>query len=122
MGAFKTILALLATVFVFVWGLPAEVTSGEEEGLVSMSVGTGMVDNSSGNKPVPQGSSKCSVGCGVGIGVGCLAGVIIIGFIFVMARRHKRKLHLLWQHRKWLATQKELPDKPVPAPPLPTKN
>ncbi|KAJ2449133.1 hypothetical protein EV183_005052 [Coemansia sp. RSA 2336] len=119
MEAFKTILALLATVFVFVWGLPAE--TSDEDGLLSMSVGTGMVDNSSGNKPVPQGSSKCSVGCGVGIGVGCLAGVIIIGFIFVMARRHKRKLHLMWQHRKWLATHKDLPDKPVPAPPPPNK-
>ncbi|KAJ2350618.1 hypothetical protein IWW50_005783 [Coemansia erecta] len=116
----KTVLALLATVFVMAWGVPVE---SSDEGLLSASAGTEMVgDPAGGATPVPQSTSKCTVGCGVGIGVGCLAGVVIIAFMFIMARRHKRKIHTIWQHRRWMATQKALPDKPVPAPPPPTKN
>ncbi|KAJ2260739.1 hypothetical protein GGI01_002786 [Coemansia sp. RSA 376] len=70
---------------------------------------------------LPTGGTKCSTGCGIGIGLGCLAGVVLFTFIFVMARRHKRKMHNTWLHRKWLSRQKALPDKPVPAPPPPTK-
>ncbi|KAJ2749810.1 hypothetical protein GGI19_005464 [Coemansia pectinata] len=70
---------------------------------------------------VPTGGTKCSTGCGIGIGLGCLAGIVLFTFIFVMARRHKRKMHNTWVHRKWLSKQKALPDKPVPAPPPPTK-
>ncbi|KAI8321684.1 hypothetical protein GQ54DRAFT_297867 [Martensiomyces pterosporus] len=75
----------------------------------------------SGVKPVPTSSSKCTVGCGVGIGVGCLAGIILGAIVFITLRRHKRKLRTIWLHKRWLSRQKDLPDKPVPAPPLPLK-
>ncbi|KAJ2833725.1 hypothetical protein GGI24_000728 [Coemansia furcata] len=78
-------------------------------------------DGLGGMPELPIGGTKCSTGCGIGIGLGCLAGVVLFTFIFIMARRHKRKMHNSWLHRKWLAKQKDLPDKPVPAPPPPTK-
>ncbi|KAJ2654657.1 hypothetical protein IWW48_005970 [Coemansia sp. RSA 1200] len=93
--------------------LPTESTNGVMDG--------DMIAGSTDAK-LPTSGSKCSVGCGVGIGIGCLAGLLILGFIFVMARRHKRRLHNLWQHRRWLARQKALPDKPMPAPPPPLKH
>ncbi|KAJ2158809.1 hypothetical protein GGF46_003500 [Coemansia sp. RSA 552] len=101
------------------WGLPLL----DDDAVPSSSAGTEMVGSTgSSAEPVPQSGSKCSVGCGVGIGVGCLAGIILIGFIFVLARRHRRKLHTLWVQRRWLAaTHKKLPDKPMPPPPLPSK-
>ncbi|KAJ2779686.1 hypothetical protein H4R18_003862 [Coemansia javaensis] len=79
------------------------------------------VGGGSGAHPVPKSDSGCNVGCGVGIGVGCFAGLVLFAFIFVMARRHKRRLRTIWQQRRWLATHKDLPDKPVPAPPPPSK-
>ncbi|KAJ2803770.1 hypothetical protein H4R20_002760 [Coemansia guatemalensis] len=112
-----------------VQGRPADISGisinaeDADGGLESASAGTEMVGGP-GNEvePIPQSKSKCTVGCGVGIGVGCLAAIILIVFVFIMTRRHKRRLQTIWQHRRWLATQKELPDKPVPAPPPPTKN
>ncbi|KAI9504462.1 hypothetical protein GGI26_005577 [Coemansia sp. RSA 1358] len=86
---------------------------------------SGMMDSDmiagTSTEQVPTSGTKCSVGCGVGIGIGCLAGLVLLVFIFIMARRHKRRLHNLWLHRRWQARQKDLPDKPVPAPPPPTK-
>ncbi|KAJ2764940.1 hypothetical protein IWQ56_004291 [Coemansia nantahalensis] len=73
-----------------------------------------------GAVPIPKDRS-CSVGCGVGIGVGCLVAAVLVVFVFIMARRHKRRLRAIWQQRRWLATHKDLPDKPVPAPPPPSK-
>ncbi|PIA18585.1 hypothetical protein COEREDRAFT_79620 [Coemansia reversa NRRL 1564] len=109
--------------------MPADISGNNinavnsESILESTSGGTEMVDGPGNSaEPIPQSNSKCTVGCGVGIGVGCLAGIILIVFVFIMTRRHKRKLQTIWQHRRWLATQKELPDKPIPAPPPPTKN
>ncbi|KAJ2311260.1 hypothetical protein IWW51_006470 [Coemansia sp. RSA 2702] len=111
-------IALLAMLCV-AWGRPIE---SSEDALASASAGTEMVgDPAGGAAPVPQSASKCTVGCGVGIGVGCLAAVVLVAFIFVMARRHKRRLQTMWQHRRWMATHKDLPDKPVPAPPPPAK-
>ncbi|KAJ1903770.1 hypothetical protein LPJ81_002881 [Coemansia sp. IMI 209127] len=91
--------------------LPTESTNGTDSDLIAGSTDT----------TLPTTGSKCSVGCGIGIGIGCLAGIILFAFVFVLARRHKRKLHNLWQHRKWMARQKALPDKPMPAPPPPLK-
>ncbi|KAJ2742383.1 hypothetical protein GGI20_004524 [Coemansia sp. BCRC 34301] len=70
---------------------------------------------------VPTSGTKCSTGCGIGIGIGCLAAVVLSAFIFVMTRRHRRKMNNTQMHKKWLAKQKALPDKPVPVPPTPTK-
>ncbi|KAJ2457779.1 hypothetical protein GGF42_002477 [Coemansia sp. RSA 2424] len=70
---------------------------------------------------VPTSGARCSTGCSIGIGVGCLVAVTLSSFIFIMARRHKRKMNNTQMHNKWLAKQKALPDKPVPVPPTPTK-
>ncbi|KAJ2866013.1 hypothetical protein FB639_005055, partial [Coemansia asiatica] len=102
-----------------VLGLP--LTTTEDTGAVQ-TVGTGMSNvGSTASEGITKVKSKCSTGCGIGIGVGCLAAVILFGFLLVMARRHKRRLHHLWQYRKWQSKQKDLPDKPIPAPPPPTK-
>ncbi|KAJ2392184.1 hypothetical protein GGI23_005276 [Coemansia sp. RSA 2559] len=92
--------------------LPTESTNGTDSDLIAGST----------DAKLPTTGSKCSVGCGVGIGIGCLAGIILFAFVFILARRHKRKLHNLWQHRRWMARQKALPDKPMPAPPPPLKH
>ncbi|KAJ2722558.1 hypothetical protein H4S00_002706 [Coemansia sp. D1744] len=110
------LLVMLASMLA-VYARPIE----SDDEMESRSAGTDMMGTGTAIS-VPQSTSKCTVGCGVGIGVGCLAGVVLIAFIFVMARRHKRKIHTMWQHRRWMATHKALPDKPVPAPPLPTKS
>ncbi|KAJ2501718.1 hypothetical protein GGH96_001682 [Coemansia sp. RSA 1972] len=111
----STLLVMLASMAVY--ALPIESDDGTE----SRSVGPDMMDTGTAIS-APQSTSKCTVGCGIGIGVGCLAGLVLIAFLFVMARRHKRKIHTLWHHRRWMATHKALPDKPMPAPPLPTKS
>ncbi|KAJ2696608.1 hypothetical protein FB645_006153 [Coemansia sp. IMI 203386] len=100
-------------------GVP--LTTTEDDGSVQ-TVGADISDvGSTSSEGIAKVKSKCSTGCGIGIGVGCLAAVILFGFMFVMARRHKRRLHHLWQYRKWQSKQKDLPEKPVPAPPPPTK-
>ncbi|KAJ1733708.1 hypothetical protein LPJ72_002733 [Coemansia sp. Benny D160-2] len=104
----------------------SSVNKDDPDGILPTESANGVMDGDmiagSTDAKLPTSGSKCSVGCGVGIGIGCLAGLLILAFIFVMARRHKRKLHNLWQHRRWMARQKALPDKPMPAPPPPLKH
>ncbi|KAJ1664732.1 hypothetical protein EV178_003803 [Coemansia sp. RSA 1646] len=106
-------------------GSSSSVNKNDPDGILPTE-STNVMDNDliagSTNETLPTTGSKCSVGCGVGIGIGCLAGLVLFAFIFIMARRHKRKLHNLWQQRRWLARQKALPDKPMPAPPPPLKH
>ncbi|KAJ1813017.1 hypothetical protein LPJ60_006437 [Coemansia sp. RSA 2675] len=116
----KQLLAILLLLAQLVFGLPA--LSDSPKNTVDEDLNSTSNSNGLGGLPMaPIGGSKCSTGCGIGIGLGCLVGVVLFSFIFVMARRHKRKMHNTWVHRKWLSKQKALPDKPVPAPPPPTK-
>ncbi|KAJ2910989.1 hypothetical protein GGI21_000284 [Coemansia aciculifera] len=113
------LLLLLLALLAQVMGLPADLTTTNEN---DSALNTSSNSDGMGTIPVvPTTGTKCSTGCGIGIGVGCLVAAILSTFIFIMARRHKRKMHNTAVHKKWLAKQKALPDKPVPVPPTPTK-
>ncbi|KAI7825953.1 hypothetical protein BX661DRAFT_184451 [Kickxella alabastrina] len=116
------LLVLIIRTITMALGLPV---SGTDEGEVGEIDNKAEVITAGGPgapvNTIPQGTSKCSTGCGIGIGIGCAVAVLLFSFIFVMARRHKRQLHHLWMYKRWESKHKELPDKPVPVPPTPSK-
>ncbi|KAJ1943535.1 hypothetical protein EC988_006212 [Linderina pennispora] len=95
--------------------ITASTTSTPTGAVESAGVDIGM------SKGVVPTRAKCNLGCGVGIGAGCLGAIIIAVIAFIAVRRQRRKVRTIEMHDKWVA-QKQLPDKPIPAPPPPVKS